>query len=594
MKSLILSVILALSAVPALAQGSVKGDAVINGQGAPIPFPTIRVCTPTATTGGNPNTPCAPLDNVFTDATLTTTAPNPFVGDQQGNFQFYAAPGFHQVQVCSAGLSCTMYPTILAPDPNNFGSLFGAAVISNCGGNTANCTPALSGMIRLGPGDAVCWRNAANTADVCLTKNASDQIVGSSGSGSGVATQVLSPNTNPAQSGIIRLSAFDTACWRAASGVTDVCLSHDGADHILTNGSGFIAPQFISSSNNPAQSGIVRLAAGDSACWRNTANTADVCITQVAGSLVGISAGATTQLVSPNTPHAATGVFQLAASDTGCWRNAANTADICISKDSNDNISVSSLSLNFLQSLSALPALSGVVRLASGDKYCWRNNANTADVCISKNSSDQIIIGSASSSLLVTALDSASANIAASGFISMAAGDKMCFRNQANTADICITKAASDAISVPTLSVPGTISTAGPLTFTGDTITGQTQTDRMTLSWPQTGGSCNSAGLGPMIEVLPPGPNGITVRQLDWYDTTAPSSESTLMQVAINDPDASTNFCTTSLGNGVAFVSTTCTGNIPAGHHLTIKTITNRVGGSDAQGCVWTVWYTMN
>ncbi len=36
----------------------------------------------------------------------------------------------------------------------------------------------------------------------------------------------------------------------------------------------------------------------------------------------------------------------------------------------------------------ALPALSGAVRLASGDQLCWRNNANSGDVCISKNSSD--------------------------------------------------------------------------------------------------------------------------------------------------------------------------------------------------------------
>jgi hypothetical protein len=36
------------------------------------------------------------------------------------------------------------------------------------------------------------------------------------------------------------------------------------------------------------------------------------------------------------------------------------------------------------------PAGAGVLRLATGDTVCWRNNANTANVCISKDTSDAI------------------------------------------------------------------------------------------------------------------------------------------------------------------------------------------------------------
>lgn len=42
----------------------------------------------------------------------------------------------------------------------------------------------------------------------------------------------------------------------------------------------------------------------------------------------------------------------------------------------------------FWRSTTANPAASGAVRLASGDQFCWRNNANSADLCISKNASD--------------------------------------------------------------------------------------------------------------------------------------------------------------------------------------------------------------
>lgn len=42
-------------------------------------------------------------------------------------------------------------------------------------------------------------------------------------------------------------------------------------------------------------------------------------------------------------------------------------------------------------SASAIPALTGLIRLASGDQICWRNNANNADACLSKNASDSLL-----------------------------------------------------------------------------------------------------------------------------------------------------------------------------------------------------------
>ena len=54
---------------------------------------------------------------------------------------------------------------------------------------------------------------------------------------------------------------------------------------------------------------------------------------------------------------------------------------------------VTSLTANFFQSSSTNPALSGFIRMASGDCIAWRNNGNSADDSLCKNSSDQLSFG---------------------------------------------------------------------------------------------------------------------------------------------------------------------------------------------------------
>ena len=51
---------------------------------------------------------------------------------------------------------------------------------------------------------------------------------------------------------------------------------------------------------------------------------------------------------------------------------------------------VTSLTANFFQSATTNPALSGFLRMGSPDQICWRNNGNSADVCLSKNASDTL------------------------------------------------------------------------------------------------------------------------------------------------------------------------------------------------------------
>ena len=92
-------------------QGSRKDDIVFGPSGHPVAGATITVCQPTAT-----GTPCSPLATIYTDATLTTTAPNPFQGDGIGNYHFYAPAGRYMVQISGPGLSgTTTHPDVILP-----------------------------------------------------------------------------------------------------------------------------------------------------------------------------------------------------------------------------------------------------------------------------------------------------------------------------------------------------------------------------------------------------------------------------------------------------------------------------------------------
>jgi len=109
----------ALAAPTAHAQGSRKDDIVFGPTGHPIAGATVTVCQPTAI-----GTPCSPLATIYTDATLTVPAANPFQTDGIGNYHFYAPAGRYQLQVSGPGITGTItYPdVILAADLSSSGS----------------------------------------------------------------------------------------------------------------------------------------------------------------------------------------------------------------------------------------------------------------------------------------------------------------------------------------------------------------------------------------------------------------------------------------------------------------------------------------
>lgn len=102
--------------------------------------------------------------------------------------------------------------------------------------------------------------------------------------------------------------------------------------------------------------------------------------------------------VSSSSNPAATGIVRLASTDGIGWRNNANNADIVLSKSSSDQFDIrqfSSVVGGPYQTNSSNIAAAGQFRLATGDTINWRNNANTADISLSKNSSDQFVFGGA-------------------------------------------------------------------------------------------------------------------------------------------------------------------------------------------------------
>ena len=111
---------MALAAAPGVrAQGSRKDDIVFGPSGHPVAGATVTVCQPIAA-----GTPCAPLATIYTDATLTVPAPNPFLTDGIGNYHFYAPAGRYMVQITAPQINGTVtYPdVILPPDVSSSGS----------------------------------------------------------------------------------------------------------------------------------------------------------------------------------------------------------------------------------------------------------------------------------------------------------------------------------------------------------------------------------------------------------------------------------------------------------------------------------------
>lgn len=84
----------------------IRYQSQVNNAG--VPTPTIRVCTEPAS--GNP---CSPLASIFSNTSLTTPMANPFTGDVNGNYFFYASPQVtYHVQIFQNGVLLAEQPDV--------------------------------------------------------------------------------------------------------------------------------------------------------------------------------------------------------------------------------------------------------------------------------------------------------------------------------------------------------------------------------------------------------------------------------------------------------------------------------------------------
>ncbi len=102
-----------LFCLPAFSQGARYDQIVVSARGFPIGGATITVCTSGATlipTSVDLAPGCTPTTSIFTNPALSTAQANPFKGDGQGNYGFYAAPGTYKVSITGPNVVSAFQP----------------------------------------------------------------------------------------------------------------------------------------------------------------------------------------------------------------------------------------------------------------------------------------------------------------------------------------------------------------------------------------------------------------------------------------------------------------------------------------------------
>jgi len=168
----IIGILLVLLSPAVRAQGDYFHDIALynrgNANAGVIASPLITVCL-----GVQSLTviPCAGPTAIFSCPAVDMTCPqaNPFNGDFNGNFSFWAlASQTYTISIQGVGV-------------NGFNYYYTAPIVFGGQGTfsdivSASANPAQSGFIRMATFDQICWRNAANTADICINKDGSDNL----------------------------------------------------------------------------------------------------------------------------------------------------------------------------------------------------------------------------------------------------------------------------------------------------------------------------------------------------------------------------------------------------------------------------------
>lgn len=239
MRKLLLVLALLLAPVAALAQGGCIQNQAITSR---VGFSNLAAVVPFAAVSVSPGP-------IFVDNTLAVTIPgNLITADAFGNYQVCAAPSVQTVSVSGAGLNTYFYKASIGIEPNSnvifTGSItftgpvtipLSSSLIANAF-ISSSANPAGSGILRLASTDTVCWRNNANSGDVCLSKNASDNLLWPNGLSLGGGTVLAT--TNQSGSGNLCLVTNCALVTPSLNGVTISGAPSGAGIPLLSTGAG--------------------------------------------------------------------------------------------------------------------------------------------------------------------------------------------------------------------------------------------------------------------------------------------------------------------------------------------------------------------
>lgn len=227
--------------------------------------------------------------------------------------------------------------------------------------------PATSGVIRLTNNTGMWSRNASNTNNINLiTSDASDHIV--IGIGSGSSTNYY--NTATAGSHIFQVNAVDEYTFNATNALFST-------NNIITDG--YIAL----STTAPATSGAIRLANAASIVGRNSLNNADYPL---------IFAGSDNYVTIGDSNN---GGIKLNSAVGNQIKFQHNSSDSYVFSNSQADFKANNIiTTGFMSVGGSTPAASGAIRLPNNTTINARNAANSADVnVIQCTGSNNIIVG---------------------------------------------------------------------------------------------------------------------------------------------------------------------------------------------------------
>jgi len=230
---------------------------------------------------------------------------------------------------------------------------FGGSTLSNIASVISNSSNIASvGFVRMNVSDIIAWRNAANTQDNSIAF--SNNIFGISFDGSNLTkfgNIYMSMGTNPSATGYIRLPNSQAIAWRNAANSGDITITTNSSDNIVLDTSRTtLFGTFSTTSANPSTVGFIRF--GNSqigVAWRNSANTnnhyirfnndifefkfdntSEYTLSASEADWLGNNLRNVGFLESNATNPSATGIIRLGNNEGINWRNNANTTDLSL------------------------------------------------------------------------------------------------------------------------------------------------------------------------------------------------------------------------------------------------------------------------